>query len=170
MADPGVDRLLEWLDASFAARVAYEEDDAASELAFSFRQDRTLLRALVRAPCADVRLPDGGFAPVAEIGRDYVGGRVPGDVLIPLARACVAMGSDGKRADVRDRSLLEVLHGLARERAAVEVGAMGWTCSGRLVTAARDHLEIEGERRAYLVARDSVAAIWVRGQGRDRAP
>lgn len=159
LADARADRFLAWLDASFDASIAREEDEAASDLALSLRQDRSAFLALRRAGPLEVVMPDGAPASVSHLGRDYLATSPPAVALLPLDGAIVAVMSRGTRPRVRDRSLAEVLHALARNRAWVELTTNAGLVSGRIVVAASDHLELDGVVRRLIVGRDAIRVL-----------
>jgi hypothetical protein len=154
--DPALDRLIASLDASFDASVARQEDEAASDLAFSLLQGRSFIEAL-RGRSLALCLPEGGRAPVVALGRDYV---VGGGMVVPLLRSVLVAGSR-EPPSAREDSLLEVLRRWARAGREVEVSTASGTFAGTLVCAAEDHLELRSGRGQVLLGRRAVE--WVRG-------
>ncbi|CAN5652319.1 hypothetical protein BH24ACT26_BH24ACT26_06950 [soil metagenome] len=169
MADPGVERLFECLGASFDAAVARQEDEAASDLAFSLLQDRSAFDAFRRAAPLELRLPGGAVAVVSEIGRDYLGAGAPVDLLVPFESAVTASLEVGTPPRVRDRSLLELLHHCARAGLYVELTTSRGVLSGRLKRATGDHVELDGSRR-FVIGLHAVETVSLGRGGSVDAP
>jgi hypothetical protein len=155
--DERLDRVFEGLSATFDAAVAREEDIAASDLAFSLAQDRTIAELLQRR--AGALLLDGQTRfPVTAVGNDYLMTEDPTTV-VPLARAVVVADARGRPADVRRGGMVALLRSWARAGACVQVGTPQGVFSGRIVRASTDHLCVCG-RREIAVALGAVR--WVR--------
>jgi hypothetical protein len=154
--DPALERLIAALDASFDASLARCEDEAASDLAFSFLQGRSLIDA-VREDPVEVWLAGGTRLPVAAVGRDFVSA---GGVLVPLRRAVLRSASGHGAAPIRPDSLLEVLRTWARSGVQVEVSTAARLVAGRLGCAAADHVEVHASTARWIVGMDAVD--WIR--------
>lgn len=136
-----LDTYLRRLEASFDAQIARAEDEAATDLAFSLRQDRSLRQRIERRPC-EVWI-DGSWHEVASIGPDVLVVGDPMRELVPSATACLREG----RGDVPGSapSWLSILRALARRGAEIElVSLSGARAAGRLLAAAPDHAWVEG--------------------------
>jgi hypothetical protein len=154
--DPALERVIAALDASFDASLARREDEAASDLAFSFLQGRSLVDA-VRGGPIEVWLSGGTRLPVASVGRDFV---AAGVLLVPLRRAVLHSVPGPGAPPGRSDSLLEVLRGWARSGAEVEVSSTSGLVGGRLACAAADHLELRATSARWIVGMDAVD--WIR--------
>lgn len=169
MGDSGVDRLLASLDVAFDAAVAREEDEAASDLAYSLLEDLSLAEALPRmGPLAAV-LPGGVSLAVSVVGRDYVAAGSP-PILIPVTGALL-MTSGESDPEITSEDLLGALRRLARAGQMVRVSSDGVESVGRLRRAAVDHLLIEGATgRAVVVGIEAVTAVALVPEGSIDAP
>jgi hypothetical protein len=153
--DSPVDRLIASLDASFDASVAREEDEAATDLAFSLRQGRSLREAARGQPLA-LWTGGGGRVPVTAVGRDYV----RAGSLLARPEKVVLVCEGAAPPHLREDALLEVLRRWARRGLEVEVAGSEGVLVGRLTCAAPDHLEIAGRDVRWLVGTGGVK--WVR--------
>ncbi|MFN2488804.1 MAG: hypothetical protein ABR529_03510 [Actinomycetota bacterium] len=168
MADPRLDRIVASLDASFDASIAREEDEAASDLAFSLLQDRSVVEAFRGAGPLELKLEDGASVVASEIGDDYAASGSPVDVIVPLRRAVGASAPHGRPPALVARRASDVLHAWARAGARVDIVTARGTFSGRLVRAAADHFELAMATGCVLVGADAVDAVRrVRGGSRD---
>ena len=142
MADERVNELLDVLEASFDAGVAAADDAAASDLALSLLQDLALAEAVTRSGTVDALLAGGARMRVAEIGTDYVRGDGSPARIVPLRRVLLTTSSDGAGPVRSEHSLVSLLRALVRRRAIVEVRTEWGLHSGRLLTAALDHVAV----------------------------
>lgn len=137
-----LDAYLERLEASFDAQIARAEDEAATDLAFSLRQDRTLRQRIERRAC-DVWI-DGSWHRVSSIGPDVIVVGDPMRALVRSATACLRAGTGDVPGSAP--SWLAILRALARRGAGIElVTISGARAVGRLVAAAPDHALVEGD-------------------------
>jgi hypothetical protein len=143
-ADDNLRAVLGSLEATFDARVARAEDEAASDLAFSLLQDLSLSEAATRAGALEIVMGDRAPLPVAEVGVDYVAASGRSPTVVPLGRAALRTIPAGRAPESLDRSLLELLRAWAREGRAVAIHAGGGVHRGRLVRACRDHVVVNG--------------------------
>jgi hypothetical protein len=155
----GLDRLIASLDASFGAAIARQEEEAASDLAFSLAQDRDMLSAAARVAPLELVMQDGDFHPVTRIGSDYFGAGDPLSVLVPSHRALLQEGSARGEVVTSSERMLNVLLRWARRGSVVEVSTGHARVRGRLTRAGRDHIEVLGPRGRYIVARGEVCCV-----------
>jgi hypothetical protein len=136
-----LDTFLGRLEASFDAQVTRAEDDAASDLAFALRQDRTLRQRVERRPC-EVWV-DGSWHRVAAIGPDALVVGDPIRLLVMTSTACLRQ--TGGDTPGSAPTWLAMLRRLARQGAHIEIISLaGARATGRLAAAASDHAWIEG--------------------------
>jgi hypothetical protein len=150
MGDPQLHRVLASLEATFDAAVAREEEEAAADLALSLSQDRSLPESLLGSGPVQVVLDGGGTAPVSAIGDDYVAA----GSLVRLFRSQTAtfvVGGDGDAPRRTPTSLLSVLRRCARFRDRVTVCLNGGVFNGRLVSAAPDHIVLDGAAGRFVI-------------------
>jgi hypothetical protein len=138
--------LFESLEASFEAAEGRAEREAATDLAMSLRQDRSLVQVLRQGGWV-LRGPDQPPEPIAAVGIDYL--ETEHDVM-PLGAAVIESGPSQPPRLRRD-SLIEVLRGWARRGHSVRVSAGHRTVSGRLEAVGRDHLVVASPRGRVLV-------------------
>jgi hypothetical protein len=161
VADPGLRRFLDSLDASFDAAVAREEDQAASDLALSLLQGR---------PLSDVALRDGRWAielggahrlPLCLVGADFVesGGRQR--VLVPAARAVLVRRSHRERARACDQTLVQRLRALLGKNVAISADSGDF--KGTLVRVGPDYVVVATPAGDVLAALGGVR--WIRAGG-----
>ena len=149
VSEQGADNFLAYLEASFGAAIARDEEDAASDLAFSLLQDLDLAQTLKRGGGASVRLPGGGSLPVSEVGLDYV---VAGEgVVVPSAHAVIVQVQGGVPPAPTDRGLLGLLRSAARSGLRAQVTTAEGTFTGRVAKAGRGHLVLQIEGRETVV-------------------
>lgn len=142
MGNRPVDRLIGELEMSFGAAAAREEEAAATDLAVSLMQDRTLIEAALRA--GPLTLTNaGGSLPVRALGPDFVLAGEGTSVLVPSAKA-VLTASPGPTPRHTDRSFVEALRVLARLRCEIELRTGDAHYVGRITLAGRDHVVMEG--------------------------
>lgn len=142
MANGGeLSTFLRKLEDSFDAQLARAEDEAAADLAFALRQDKTLRQRLERRPCQI--WVDGSWHDVAAVGPEVLVIGDPTRILVHSSTACLreASGNPPRSAP----SWLSVLRALAREGAEVElISLVGARAAGRLIAASADHLWVDG--------------------------
>lgn len=80
---PELGPMIASLDASFEASVARSEEEAASDLALSLRQGRTLAEVLLRSHGIEAHLPGGARFVVTAVGDDFLGGGEPLSRAVP---------------------------------------------------------------------------------------
>jgi hypothetical protein len=165
VADTQLLKLLSSLEVQFDAAVAREEDEAASDLAFSLRQGLNLRDVLRKG--AWVARHDGVERHVVLVGRDFVACSGPESVLIPLRRLVVAPSASGVHARISLLPLVETLRGLCRSGALVEVSARDLQLNGRMMQVGPDHLALTTIAGQTFVALDAIDSIRLVG-GRER--
>jgi hypothetical protein len=162
MADLGdgsqVEGLLTSLEASFDASIDREEQEAASDLAFSLAQGQPFADVLARSGAMGVRLPGGRTAPIAVIGRDYVASAVPA-TLIPLERVIAVTIESGSAPVSRGDSLVERLRDWARRGTAVEIATQAGSFTGRLALVGPDHVRLDRKPGIVAVALEAVESV-----------
>ncbi len=150
---------VEWIDAleaSFEAGLARDEEIAATDLAFSLRQDVDLQTAVVRAgtgwTLADA---DGAAAAVDEVGVDYV--RV-GTLIVRSSRA--VLRSTGARPPRPTATrFFETLGSACRAGAEVTIRTAHGSSSGRLVRVAQDHVAVRNGEVDAVVGLAAVESV-----------
>ncbi len=156
---------MEWLgglDASFEAGLARDEEIAATDLAFSLRQDADLRQAVARSGSGWVLTLEGGATlPVDEVGADYLRA---GETFVPFGKA-VLQSSLGPAPSPIDRTLVEVLGTACRAGAEVDVTGHGRSTSGQLTRVARDHLAVTDRGQQTLIGTGAVDAVRIRARG-----
>jgi hypothetical protein len=161
VADGRLEGLFTSLNAGFEAAVARDEEEAASDLAFSLLQDRSLTEALVRARAPfSVRTMSGQLVEVAEVGADYVAVGAPVCLLIPTKEAVFFLGVGSKAPSTSSGSFIDLLRRWARAGTSVEVGTIGLDLVGRLERAGRDHLLVRTRTGDVVIALEAVR--WIR--------
>jgi hypothetical protein len=163
LADGHVDRLLETLEADFDARIAQEEDAAASDLAMSLLQDVSLHDAMERTAC-HIQLPSGP-KPVVELGDDYAAAGADGDLIVPLAKAVIATNPAGRAPQSTGMGLVQRLRCEARRGSEVEVTTAGASLRGRLARGCPDHVAVADGPTEILIALGAILSIRVLGPG-----
>lgn len=159
----GGSRRVDWLDdlgAAFEAAEARQEEVAASDLAFSLRQDVDLVAAVGGRGWTLV-LEDGLSAEVDEVGADYV---IAGLYAVPASKA-VLRAADGRAPLRSERSFAEWLGSACRAGATIEVRAGSRELRGALVTVGRDHLKLRTRGAAALVGMAAVDSVGLCGDG-----
>jgi len=154
-------KLLSSLEVQFDAAVAREEDEAASDLAFSLRQG-LFLRDVLRRGAWNARL-DGALRAVALVGRDYVACAGPDTILIPHRRLVVAPSASGSEARTSPLSLVETLRALCRSGAEVEISGGDVVISGRLMQVGPDHVAVATSSRPAFISAEAVDLIRLMG-------
>lgn len=141
--DREAERFLTGLGARLDAAVARDEDEAATDLAFSLSQDRSLQGTVARLSEPLLQGPAGDRHEVTELGCDYVGCGRPVDLAAPLSRAVVRGRPGRSLLEVTDRRFVELLRVWVRRGSQVHVEADLAVLRGSLRRAARDHLVVE---------------------------
>ena len=158
--------LFQSLDAELDAAIAREEDDAASDLAFSLLQDRSIRELLAGRPSVAAVLADEITVPVSVVGRDYIGCGEPLTILVPLAHAVVVESSGHCLVEVRDDDdMLSRLRSWARARVSVEVMTRQGRFVGTLLPVGRDHLALERPIGRVIVPLQALLSIRAVGGG-----
>lgn len=156
MTDLSTRTLLSSLGATFDAAIARAEDRAASDLAISLQQDRSLREVAMRVAVAVV-VPHGRVSPVTTVGRDYLG--TSGGELVPMGGAVLRLASEGPRAETRDDELASVLRGWARASVWVSLSLQDGDLCGPLLLGGRDHVVVRARRGDMAVALAAIRAI-----------
>jgi hypothetical protein len=166
VADPGLQRMMEALEASFEAALERSEEVAADDLAFSLLQDSRLPVALSRASGYRLHLAGVGSLEVSAIGLDFVGAGDPLEVVAPSARA-VAVGvpsadppvGSEERPSIARVPMLEILRRWARLGHRAEVATGEGTFRGLLTRACPDHLALGRGSREVLVGMGAIRYV-----------
>jgi hypothetical protein len=164
LADPGLRRTLEALEASFDAALDRSEEEAADDLAFSLLQDSRLPVVLSHGRGYVLQLAGRNPAPVSTVGPDFIGAGDPLEVVAPSVRAVVmrVSGADGDGSGPPPQrtgaTIVEILRGWARRGVRVELNAEG-TFSGVLARACPDHVAVLSGHREVLVGSDAVRYV-----------
>ena len=157
MTDPRLERLFASLDASFDAALAREEDQAATDLALSLRHDLPLTDVVSRGSWT-VWLAEGARAPVAVVGRDFIGTDGNGPLIVPADRA-VLHAASGSRPRGIDLSLLELLRIMARRPVNLQIDHAEGRIAGRLCVVGTDYLVLDTTIGRWLIGLHAVTAI-----------
>jgi hypothetical protein len=153
------------LGASFEAGLARDEEVAATDLAFSLRQDVDVAGAVLRSGAAWLLVAEGGAsATVDEVGTDYV--RVAG--LIVRSGGAVLRSVPGPSPRPTGRTFLEVLGEACRSGAEVAVIHKAGTAAGRLVRVGTDHLAVRNGTTETVVGLAAVEAVRLEGYSASR--
>lgn len=153
--DSRLDRLFSSLGASFDAALDREEEEAASDLAMSLRQGRSLRERLVGRACAVVQ-PDGDWQ-VNELGPDHVG-TVQG-WWFPLHNTVVQLGGSDSPPTESEETLVERLRAAARSGQRIEIRTASRGVHGLLLGCGPDHLGIRLDAGEMLVPLTAVTAL-----------
>jgi hypothetical protein len=164
LADPGLQRTIEALEASFDAALKQSEETAADDLAFSLLQDSRLAVALSHSSGYRLHLASGGSLEVSTVGLDFVGAGDPLEVVAPSAGAVVIGEREGNAPAGEAPSMirvpmLEVLRGWARRGNRAEVGTTEGTFRGALNRACPDHVAVGSGSREVLVGISAVRYV-----------
>lgn len=151
--------LMDSLEASFDAAVARREEEAASDLALSLLQGRSLTDIGGREGAWDLRLADGRGLPVTLIGRDFIGAGKPPSVLVPAARAVLVRITASTPPRRSDASLVEELRGLVGLGASVRVDTGCGSFEGVLARAGPDHVLLQALTGEVLVGLDGISVL-----------
>lgn len=153
------------LEASFAAALARDEEVAATDLAFSLRQDVDVAAAVLRSGLAWSLVGEGGAStPVDEVGTDYLRA---GRVIVP-SRAAVLRSAPGPSPRSGDRSFLEVLGEACRAGAALAVTHRAGTAAGRLARVGLDHVAVRSGGGETIVGLAAIEAVRLEGYSASR--
>lgn len=154
-----VDRLVSSIEASFGAAIAREEDVAASDLALSLRQGRSLAEVLGRQGGRVVR--GGGERAISEVGRDYVvlRGGTGAEEIIPLPRLGSVRPGSGERPVVSDEPLVGRLRRWCRGGGAITVETSDGAFEGRLSVVGVDYLELQAAGGPMIVPVEKVRSV-----------
>lgn len=141
--DRELERVIARLEARFDAALAHEEEEAATDLEASLRQDRTLAE-LVRAG-VPLRLldGDGSFLPVTVVGADYCGTGLPLSSVRRLGSTPLVVEGDGRLPETRRDSLHEVARRWSRGGHKVQLGLETENLAGRLMQVGPDNLVLD---------------------------
>ncbi|MFN2524748.1 MAG: hypothetical protein ABR505_00565 [Actinomycetota bacterium] len=159
------------LEAAFEAELVRADDEAASDFAFSLRQDRDLPDALTRSGPRLLLTPTGIALPLVEVGINYAaGGRRDRQVIVPAHLVISPAAESGPSPQRVDRTMLNVLRVAARYQEPVEVELTDLTIRGILEMAGKDHLWIRTGRDQTAVALGAVRSISLRPLGSAGVP
>ena len=152
MAEAPADRVIRSLEAAFDAAEARAASEAASDLALSLVQDRSLAQALQRLAAAEVVTGSGTTLPVSVVGADFLIAGSRARVLIPLECAVVVNRPTGPAPTTTELTLLQILRTLSRRGTRLEVVGDDIAYAGRLVAAGRDHIVLDTSRGRVFIA------------------
>lgn len=153
------------LEASLAAALARDEEVAATDLAFSLRQDVDVAAAVLRSGLAWTLVGEGGASiAVEEAGTDYLRA---GSVIVPSG-AAVLRSAPGPSPRAGNRSFLEVLGETCRSGATVEVTHRAGTVAGRLARVGLDHLAVQSGGGETIVGLAAIEAVRLEGYSASR--
>lgn len=153
--DPQLDRLFSTLEAQFGASIDRAEEEAASDLALSLRQDLGLRDALLLGPCTV--LTESGQQSVCEVAKDHVRAAT-GPALIPLAAATFEMGGDTTPVD-SSTSLTQALRAEGRGARTVSVETRDRITTGRVSACSEEHLSLLASGREVLIPLGQIRSI-----------
>jgi hypothetical protein len=166
LGEPGLQRTMEALEASFEAALQRLEEAAADDLAFSLRQDSRLQVALSRGGDYHLHLAGVGSPKVAVVGPDFVGAGDPLELVAPSERAVVVGMKDTDRpAGMEARlpstgaCLLEILRGWARRGHRVELATAEDEFRGVLIRACPDHIALACETREVVAGMGAIRYV-----------
>ncbi len=166
MGEPGLQRTMEALEASFEAALQRLEEAAADDLAFSLRQDSRLEVALSRGGGYRLHIASMGSPKVAMVGPDFVGAGDPLELVAPSAQAVVVRMKGAERpVGVEARlpgtraCLLEILRGWARRGHRIELATAEDEFRGVLVRACPDHIALDCETREVLAGMGAIRYV-----------
>lgn len=159
LGEEQIDFVMRNLEATFDAAVARDEDEAASDLAFSLLQGRSFSEVVERSPGLVVVHGHGLRSRVSEVGDDFLVEAPPSARLVPLSAAVLESSSPGARPRRRHLDLTTELRGWARAGTRVSALTSVGVVAGRLIRAAPDHLTIRGRRGNHHVGRAALLAI-----------
>lgn len=153
--DPPLDRLFSTLEAQFGASIDRAEDEAASDLAISLRQDMALRDALLRGSW--VAATARGRLPVYEVAKDHV---VLGTerVLVPL-NAVIFVRGGHRTAVSTDRALAEVLRRHSRTGTHLSVETGEASAAGRVTACSATHLALQGPAGEFLIPLSQILSV-----------
>jgi hypothetical protein len=165
LGEEGIDFVVRSVEASFDAALARDEEEAASDLAFSLLQERSLSEVVERSLGLVVVDRDGVRSRVSEVGDDFVVEAPPSARLVPLSTAVFESSSGGVPPHRRHLDLTAELRRWARSAARVSALTSVGVVAGQLMRAAPDHLTIRGRRGDHHVGREALLAIKRTGGG-----
>jgi hypothetical protein len=150
---PELDPVISNLAASFEASVARSEDEAAADLALSFRQGRALIEALGLAPGIEARLPGGAGCPVTLLGDDFCGFGDPVTRVLTWEKAVFQINASGAVPTRFPGDLIALAREWTRRGAHVEVVTQAGGLRGRLAEAGSDYLCVMAAADPHYVPR-----------------
>ena len=153
--DPRLDGLFTSLEAQFGAAIDRAEEEAAADLALSFRQDRSLRDDLLEGSW--IAVTELGPRRVCEVAKDHV--RVePGNVILPLF-STVFRRAPGQSAERTDVTLMGLLRRNVRLGAEMTIEAQDGSIAGRAIACGEDHVSIFSRGEEFLIPMAQVRAI-----------
>jgi hypothetical protein len=147
------------LAANFDAALARSEDEAASDLALSFRQGRTLADVLLRAGGVEARLRDGLRCVVTIVGDDFCGGGDPVTRAMPWGGACFQSSSVAAPPNRYHGDLMSLAREWTRRGARVEVASVAGNLQGVLAEVGSDYLCVVTKAGRCYVGRAALTEI-----------
>lgn len=145
--DPRFDRLFSSLEAQFGAAVARAEEEAATDLALSLRQDLSPVDLLSSA--AWTVSTRSGRRAVREVAKDHV--RLEPDGQIVPSASAVFHRSAGPRVIRSERTLVQVLRDAVRSCQQITVDLDDETITGRPLACGDTHILVAGRGQESLL-------------------
>lgn len=153
--DTHLEGLFASLEASFGAAVERQEDEAATDLAFSLKQGLGQRDVLARRGFCVVSAD--ASHPALELARDHV--LTEGDRLFPLSACAAVLRPDLAPPLVTDARLVEVLRARALEGHDVEIRTAEHDFAGRLALCAPDHVALTTARGEVVIPLAAVLSV-----------
>lgn len=152
--DPRLDRLFSSLEAQFGAAIERAEEDAASDLALSLRQGRSLRETLLSSGWDAIT--SVARRPVTQVALDHV--RLGGGELMPIASG-IYERTGGELPDESEQTLLQVLRDEVRRGGRVSVETPDHSFVGRACCCSSEHLVMRVQDREIIVPLGRISVI-----------
>ena len=153
--DPRLEGLVSSLEAQFGAALDRAEEEAASDLALSFRQDRSLRERLAQGSWS--ALTESGPRRVCEVAADHVCVE-PGDLYLRTASITFTKG-DGLPPRCSDSTLTNLLRRFMREGTDLAVDLGDKALAGRVKACTDDHVYLRSKNQDLLVPLAQIRSI-----------
>lgn len=153
--DPRLEGLFSSLEAQFGAALDRAEEEAASDLAISLRQDRSIAETLTQG--AWTALTELGPRQVREVAVDYVCVE-PGDHYLPTASVTFRK-AEGEPPRRSDSTFTVLLRRLMRLRTEMTIDLGEGTLVGRVKACADDHAYIRSKKGDHVVPLTQIRSI-----------
>lgn len=153
--DPRLDRLFASLEAQFGAAIDRAEEEAAADLALSFRQDLSLEVTLSNGGWA--ALTSAGHRTVVEVAKDHV--RLePGDQVVGI-RSQSFEKIEAQPPKRSDSTLIQLLREEVRRGAVVKVNAGTREMVGRVLACGEEHMVLAEGSREFVIPFQEIRSI-----------